>query len=350
MRATTEHDKQPMTLLAFATAFLISLALTPLAIWLGKRLGLIDAPGGRRQHQGVISRIGGLALFGGFVGTGLMILFFDKAIAQPDYSLLTGVMVGAVFVFIFGLADDYFEFSSGPQYLAQFVAALIAIYFTIFIELVTFPFMDVPYRFPWYITYPFTIFWVMGMINTVNWLDGIDGLATGVTAIAALLFAWHAYSLGQEKVYLFPLALGGACLGFLIFNFSPARVFMGSSGSYTLGWALAALSILAPAKVATALLVLGIPILDTAWLIIQRWRVHGSPGAAGRDHLHFRLLDMGYSQRTIVLGYYLFLPDLWPAGAAHLLARLQADRPPHFWASLPCLCCGESPRPGPGAR
>ncbi|MFQ5577737.1 MAG: MraY family glycosyltransferase, partial [Anaerolineae bacterium] len=205
----------------------------------------------------------------------------------------------------FGLFDDVFDLPAWPQFAAQFGAALIAIGFTIFIERVTLPIKgETP--FPWFITYPLTIFWVMGMLNTVNFLDGLDGLATGVAAIAALLFAWHAYSLGQDRVYLFPLALAGASLGFLPFNFSPARIFLGSGGSFTLGWALASLSILAPAKVATALLVLGIPIIDVAWLIVSRWRTKGSPLIPGRDHLHYRLLDIGLSQRTIVLGYYAF--------------------------------------------
>ncbi|MEW5961793.1 MAG: MraY family glycosyltransferase, partial [Chloroflexota bacterium] len=127
----------------------------------------------------------------------------------------------------------------------------------------------------------------------------------GVAAIAALLFAVHAYNLGQTMVALFPLALAAACLGFLPFNFHPARVFMGSSGSMFLGFALASLSILAPAKVATALLVLGIPIVDVAWLTVQRWR-RGNPAQAGRDHLHYRLLEVGLSQRQIVLLYYTF--------------------------------------------
>lgn len=296
-----------ISLLVLVTSCLISVLLTPLMIRLGPKLGLVDVPGGRRRHVGNISNLGGVALFGGFVGTSLLILALTRTdINATDYQLLQGVIVGAVFVFLFGLADDYFEFPAWPQYLAQFIAALIAIYFTIFIELVTFPFVDEPYQFPSVITFLITVFWVMGMINTVNFLDGLDGLATGVTAIAALLFAWHAYKLGQEIVYLFPLALAGACLGFLLFNFSPAKIFMGSSGSFTLGWALASLSILAPAKVATALLVLGIPILDVAFLILWRWRQHGSFSVSGRDHLHFRLLDRGLSQRTIVLGYYIF--------------------------------------------
>jgi len=295
-----------MSLLIFLTAFLLTLALTPLMIFAGPRLGLADSPGGRRQHHGLISRMGGVAIFGGFMGASLVVFALNRPpTGSPEYKLLAGVMAGAVFIFLFGLIDDLLELPSWPQFAAQFAVALIAIGFTIFIEEVTLPVVGKT-RFPWFITYPLTIFWVMGMLNTVNFLDGLDGLAAGVAAIAALLFAWHAFRLGQDRVYLFPLALAGASLGFLPFNFSPAKIFMGSTGSMTLGWALASLSILAPAKVATALLVLGIPIIDVAFLMIRRWRTQGSPLVAGRDHLHYRLLDRGISQRTIVLGYYLF--------------------------------------------
>jgi UDP-N-acetylmuramyl pentapeptide phosphotransferase/UDP-N-acetylglucosamine-1-phosphate transferase len=144
------------------------------------------------------------------------------------------------------------------------------------------------------------------MMNTVNWLDGLDGLAAGVGAIAAGLFAIHSYQLGQTEIALFPTALAGACLGFLPFNFHPARVFMGTAGAMVLGYALATLSILAPARIATALLVMGVPIVDVAWLIINRWRRGESPAHSGRDHLHHRLLALGLGQRQIVLMYYLF--------------------------------------------
>lgn len=310
--------------LIFIIAFLLALIVTPLTIKWGHRLHLTDQPGGRRNHRGEVSRLGGLALFSGFVGTGVLIFVFNALWAWPvigveDRKLLTGVLLGSGVVFLFGLRDDRRELSVWPQLAAQFGVALIAISFDIIFQRVTLPIIGRT-DFRLWIAYPLTIFWVMGMINTVNWLDGLDGLAAGVAAIASLLFAIHAYRLGQTTVALFPLALAAACLGFLPFNFQPGRVFMGSSGSMLLGFALASLSILAPAKIATALLVLGIPIIDVAWLMIRRWRSRGNPMLAGRDHLHFRLLDLGFSQRQIVLLYYTLCTMFG------LLALLVADR------------------------
>jgi UDP-GlcNAc:undecaprenyl-phosphate GlcNAc-1-phosphate transferase len=147
---------------------------------------------------------------------------------------------------------------------------------------------------------------MVGIINTVNWLDGLDGLAAGVGTIAALLFAWHSLNLGQEAVAAFPLALAGALLGFLPYNFAPARIFLGTAGAYVLGYNLATLSILSPAKIATALLVLSVPILDGIWRVADRLRRGRSPFQGDRGHLHFRLADEGVPIRLIVLGYYAF--------------------------------------------
>jgi UDP-GlcNAc:undecaprenyl-phosphate GlcNAc-1-phosphate transferase len=143
-------------------------------------------------------------------------------------------------------------------------------------------------------------------MNTINWLDGIDGLATTVAAIVAIVLAIHMLRTQQQSVALLALALLGSTLGFLAFNFPPARVFMGSIGAYFLGYALAALGLIAGARVATVLLVMGLPVLDVAWLIFWRWR-HGRPlGQGDRNHLHFRLLDKGFSERQIVVGYAAF--------------------------------------------
>ncbi len=310
--------------LIFAVALACSAVLAPCACWLGLRLGLVDRPGGRRQHGRMVSRLGGVALYGGFtVAIGLTLLmppvWLPPRLDPNEMLRLSGLLLGTGAVFIFGLLDDRFHFGTRPQYVAQFLSALIAIAFIIFIERVNNPLdrlslppflpqapLPAQIVFPWPVVALLTIFWFMGMMNTVNWLDGLDGLATGVAAIFSAVLAIHMLREGQYSVALLPVALVGATLGFLPFNFNPARVFMGSSGSYFLGWALAALGIIAGAKMATVLLVMSLPILDVAWLIYYRARRGGRPSQDGRDHLHYRLLDMGYSQRQIVLGYYIY--------------------------------------------
>jgi UDP-GlcNAc:undecaprenyl-phosphate GlcNAc-1-phosphate transferase len=299
--------------IVFVVSLTLALGLTPLSTRIGRGLGIVDQPGGRRTHAGNVPRTGGIALFGGFIGGAALIFIFWRPTNPEDVRRLVAVVAGTVSVFLFGLWDDRCELPAWPQFAAQGLAALIAIAGTVFIERFTNPLSNelvvipdmVPF-FGWALVVAITVFWVIGMMNTVNWLDGLDGLATGVGLIAAIMFAIHSYRLGQLEIALFPTALAGACLGFLPFNFYPARLFLGTAGAMVLGYALATLSILAPARIATALLVLGIPIVDVAWLIFSRWRRGTSPARAGRDHLHHRLLDLGLSQRQIVVTYYLF--------------------------------------------
>ena len=294
-------------LLVFAVAFVLALALTPLGGWLGRRYGFVAVPGGRRKHVGRVSRLGGVALYAAFTAAAVLAQFLPVERQDPkELTRLMGLILGSTFIFLVGLWDDKRELSPAPQLIAQFIASLIAIRFLIFIEVVNDPFTNRQVWFPWFVTLPFTIFWLMGMMNTVNWLDGLDGLAAGVAAILSAVLAIHMYREGQYSVALLPLALLGATLGFLPYNFHPAKVFMGSCGSYFLGFAVGALGIIAGAKVATVLLVMGIPILDVAWQIFNRVRLGRSPAIGDRGHLHFRLLDMGLSQRRIVLLYYLF--------------------------------------------
>lgn len=289
-------------------AFVLALALTPLAQLLGQRYGFVAAPGGRRRHVGTKSRLGGLALFVAFVVVAVLAQFLPVERQDPrELTRLVGLLLGGTFIFLVGIYDDKRELRPSPQIAAQFVAALIAIQFLIFIEYVNNPFTNQQTEpFPWLFVVAFTLFWLMGMMNTVNWLDGLDGLAAGVAAILSAVLAFHMYREGQHSVALLPLALLGATLGFLPYNFHPAKVFMGSSGSFFLGFAVGALGIMAGAKMATVLLVMGIPILDVAWRIFDRFRLGRSPLIGDRGHLHFRLLDLGLSQRQIVLLYYLF--------------------------------------------
>jgi UDP-GlcNAc:undecaprenyl-phosphate GlcNAc-1-phosphate transferase len=222
---------------------------------------------------------------------------------------LVGLLLGGTFIFVFGLIDDWRELPPLPQYLAQIVAAAIAVIFLILIEYVNNPItgQQTP-DFAYPLTVTLSLFWLGLMMNTVNWLDGVDGLAAGVVAIACVvLFVNGVFRLDppQHSVALLPVALLGATLGFLPFNFAPARIFLGS-GAYFLGFTLGVLSIIGGAKMAAILLVMGLPLLDAAWQIVNRLARGQNPVHGDRGHLHFRLLDMGLSAQQIVLGYYLF--------------------------------------------
>ena len=300
-------------LLVFLVSFGSALALTPLAARLGKRLGLVDRPGGRRRHVGVVPRTGGVAIYAAFILAVLVSLlvrgWLPIAPEGPDpneETRLIALLLGSTFICVFGLLDDKCTLRPLPQYVGQIVAALIAMAGLIFIERVMNPFTDQITVFPWPFVVVFTLFWIVGMINTVNFVDGLDGLSAGVAAILSAVLAIHMVREGQYSVALLPLALLGATVGFLPFNFYPARVFMGSSGSFFLGFAVATLGIIAGARVATVLLVFGIPILDVAWQILRRLWAGRSIGEGDRGHLHFQLQDMGFSQRWIVLAYYAF--------------------------------------------
>ena len=310
----TVTSSLPIFALIAGLALVLALILTPLAGRLGRRWGLVDRPGGRRAHQGEIPRTGGIALYGAFTITLLLAFLVFRRWLPPstdpdELTRLAGLLLGSTMAFAFGLVDDKRELSWRGQILVQLGCSAIAIITLIFIERVNNPFTDQQIVFPDLIVWALTTFWFLGAMNTLNWLDGLDGLAAGVAAILSAVLVAHMLFRAdppQLSVAILPLALLGATLGFLPFNFNPARIFMGSNGSYFLGFAVAALGIIGGARVATVLMVLGLPIVDVAWLILRRRRRGVSPGEGGRDHLHFRLQDMGINQRTIVLGYYAF--------------------------------------------
>lgn len=299
-------------------SFIAALIATPLASRLSFSLGILAEPGGRRRHSGLIPKLGGAAVFiAWLVGVALAYLWLPPT-NPADALRLRGVLLGSLVMVAGGLLDDRFDLPPAAQLMIQLAGAIIAMVHIIFIEVFTnplpsaalweaIPLFHVEGSLVWLwrpLALLFTAFWVMGMINAINFLDGLDGLASGVCLIAAGFFAYHSYQLGQETVPLFPLALAGALLGFLPFNFSPARIFLGSSGAYLLGYQMATLSILSPAKLSTALLVMAVPIIDVAWQIVSRLRRGQHPMRGDRGHLHFRLSDRGLPTSRIVLGYY----------------------------------------------
>ncbi len=302
--------------LVFGVSLGLAALLTPLVGHLGRVLNIVDRPGGRRCHEGVVPRLGGIAVFVAFfAAVGLAAWRGDLTAGYgPDDTLrLKGLLIGGFIASLSGLLDDRFDLAPGPQFAFQFFLSLVALATLLWLERFTLPFFGTvrlnEYAWGALAYVPLTILWVMGMMNTVNWLDGLDGLAAGVGAILCLVLATHMRYIAdqpQSSVALLPLALMGALLGFLPYNVAPARVFLGSAGAFFLGYALAALGLIAGGRTATVLMVMGLPIVDVAWQIFDRVRRHRSPVQSDRGHLHYRLRDIGLSQRVIVLLYWGF--------------------------------------------
>lgn len=293
--------------LIFALALGLSLVLTRLAMRLSQRFGLLARPDARRKHTGLVAKFGALPLWGAFTAAALAAQLMPvlRADAQ-EITRLTGLLLGGTAIFVAGVIDDRFDLPARIQLVGQFLAALIAVLSLVFIERFNNPLTGetvVLESHPLILV--ISIFWLMLMMNTVNFLDGVDGLAGGVNLIAAALLFVHTVRENQLSVSLLPLALMGTLLGFLVFNWHPSRIHMGSGAVY-LGFTIGALSIIGGAKMATILLVMGLPLLDLAWQAARRITAGKHPFKGDRGHLHFRLIDAGVSPRVIVLGYYAF--------------------------------------------
>ena len=296
--------------------------LTRLAISLGIKWGIADVPGGRRKHLRITSRLGVLPLFGAFAVAALLSqhLGVDTNDRANEPIRFAGVLIGGVIIAVMGFLDDRFDIPSTPQFIVQGLCALIAIGSLVFIERFTFPFTgqqialtevfqpmfgaSLGWVLGCILLVLLTEFWFIGMINTVNFLDGVDGLAGSISFVAAGVTAIHMLREGQYSVALLPLALMGTLAGFLIFNLPPAKIFIGG-GALWLGFALACIGIIGGAKIALLLLVMGLPIADVVWQIFDRWRHGRSLAQADRGHLHLRLIDQGWSAKRIVLLYAL---------------------------------------------
>ena len=286
---------------------------TQAGIWFGKRYRITAKEGGRRQSEGDrrnVSKLGGLGLFVGFMLTAILAQYLPVPRFDPNETVrLTGLVIGGVFIFVFGILDDVYDLSPVQLGIAQIIVAAIAIVFQIIIEGFNNPFTGQQTS-EWsdLFTVILSMFWLGLMMNTTNMMDGVDGLAAGVALIAGtILFLNSAFILepAQTSVSLLPLALMGSSLGFLLFNFNPAKVFMGGS-AYFLGYVLGTLSIIGGAKMATILLVMGLPLMDLVWQASNRLLRGKNPMTGDRGHIHFRLQDIGFSQRQIALTYYAF--------------------------------------------
>lgn len=286
--------------MTFLLAVVFSVILTPVAIALAKRWGVLDYPGERRIHKAPLPRMGGAAIYIAF--------WLAVFLTVPVEKRLIGLFLGSVILLVVGIYDDVKGMRPLYKLLGQIIAAATLIFFGFTVEYVTLPiFGQIQLGF---IGMIFMVIWVVGLVNAVNLSDGMDGLASGICVIAALMISWSANHIGMTSQSFLMLALAGVALGFLFFNFNPSKIILGDSGSMFLGYMIGAVSIWGMLKTATVLslvfplLVLGIPLIDMLFAVIRRkWK--GYPIIrADRGHLHHRLLDTGLTQRQAVIVLY----------------------------------------------
>jgi UDP-GlcNAc:undecaprenyl-phosphate GlcNAc-1-phosphate transferase len=282
--------------------------LTPAAVVVANRLGVVDRPVRGKIHKRVTPLLGGVAVFIGFCCATL----FSSSVSPA----VTGVIVGGLAAVVVGVLDEKYTLPPLVHLGGQVAAGTIAIVAGLgVVHSVSMPLGGLTspgLALPGAVGVAFTLFWLVGMMNTVNFLDGLDGLAPGVAALAALLLTvwasepqrFYLPSASVHDVLILSAALLGALLGFLPFNWNPARIFLGDSGSMFLGLSLGALSIVGPAKVGTALLVLIIPLLDVAWAIVRRRLKRRSFLAGDKQHVYHRMLELGMSHTSVVLLFY----------------------------------------------
>jgi UDP-GlcNAc:undecaprenyl-phosphate GlcNAc-1-phosphate transferase len=302
----------PYVAAALVVAGLLAFFLTPLVRRLAVRYGVIDRPNHRRVNESPVPRGGGLAVVAAFVIVAGAFIVLDRDgdlvpmptfVGVPEIAALLGGGILAAFV---GALDDWFDLRARWQLLGQVAVALVAVALGISVGFVSNPFGDGNIVFGDAFARFFTVLWIVGMINSINFIDGLDGLSSGIGLIAAVALGLISLTtqVGQPFVAVLCFALAGALAGFLRWNFHPATIFSGTTGVMFLGYTLAILSILGTAKVAVALLVLGVPIIDTFWTMVRRLATGRSPFTPDRGHLHHRLLDLGLSHtQTVVLIY-----------------------------------------------
>ena len=285
---------------AFTVALAVAYFTTPWVKGMAIKAGALDAPDDRKVHKKPIPRMGGIAIYLGFVLAVLASMHVNREIV--------GLLLGGTVIMMVGIIDDMRQLSAKVKLLGQIAAAMVLVAFHIRIEWLTNPFGEMLYVDQFSV--PLTILWVVGLTNTVNLIDGLDGLAAGVSTIASITILLVALQQNFWTVAILTAALAGAALGFLQHNFNPAKIFMGDTGSMFLGYMLAAVSILGTVKSAATIalvvpiMALGLPIMDTAFAILRRYR-NGRPiFKPDKGHLHHRLLDLGLTQKQAVLLMY----------------------------------------------
>ena len=294
-------------IVAFLLAFAISFLTTPLAKKIAFKVGAVAKPRARDMHSQPMPRMGGIAIVCGFMVTLFLTI---RYVTVLDWKQVIGLTVGALMIFVLGVFDDIYELNAKLKLLVQLLAATIVALSGITIEFISIPFFPDAPVFLDMLSIPLTIVWIVGITNAVNLLDGLDGLAAGVSSIASICLMALSIHSGYPIAVLLTAILAGSCFGFLPYNFNPASIFMGDTGSTFLGFILSVTSILGLLKgytivtIFVAILILGLPVFDTAFAILRR-ALSGKPiMAPDRGHLHHRLVDRGYSHKQAVITLY----------------------------------------------
>ena len=300
-------------LFTFSGAMLLAMAATPVVIMLTHRFNLVDARGARKVHAAPVARLGGIAIFIATIGMVLPVLMLRNVIGESfrvNITKIIALLIGCSIMFVVGMIDDLKGMRVRYKLLGELIAAAVICSLGIRIHGITAEGLfsiDFGLATQWALT----MFWVVGVTNAVNIIDGLDGLAAGISAIACGVIAILAIHAGQSIMAILMLALLGAIVGFLFFNFNPAKIFMGDCGSLFLGFALASSSVLCTTKshtivgMALPILVLGIPIFDTLFSMLRRFLERRSVFAPDRAHFHHRLLDYGLGHQHVAVVAYI---------------------------------------------
>lgn len=302
-----ENQLIAYVVLALLVALVVSFLTTPVVKTFAYKVGAIDVPkDARRMHKVPIPRLGGLAIFMGFM---VSILLFVNIRGNQQ---MQSILLGAVIIVVLGVVDDIMALPAGLKFVVQIVAALIPAMHGVTILAFSNPniFSDRLYWVLGGLSVPFTVIWIVAITNSVNLIDGLDGLADGVSAISATTMLVIALLYSEAQVAIVMAALVGACVGFMPYNLNPAKMFMGDTGATFLGYILATMSIqglfkyYAVISFVVPFLILGLPIFDTSFAFIRRIAHGQSPMHADRGHIHHRLIDMGLSQKQAVATLY----------------------------------------------
>ncbi|MUT65038.1 glycosyltransferase family 4 protein [Paenibacillus sp. NEAU-GSW1] len=295
--------------IGFILSVIIALVMTPLVKKFAFAVGAIDKPNHRKVHTRIMPRMGGLAIYAAFAVGVLALLPFvpDGLLTAENMNLIRAMLVGGTIIIIVGAFDDRFELSAKVKLVGQIAAACVVVFgFGIKIDFLNFPFGEAMQPIGAWLSIPLTIFWIVGVTNAINLIDGLDGLAAGVSGIAIGTILVMAIIMGNVPIIFLSTLLLGGIVGFLFFNFHPAKIFMGDSGALFLGFCLAMLSMISFKQITivsfvTPLLIIGVPLSDTFFAIIRRLVNKRPIFAPDKGHLHHCLQELGFSHRKTVL-------------------------------------------------